>query len=104
MVQVDTAYDILIPCVTLNLFSPKGFKLIGHELYNDSTIGEDANLFKDIYGVAQGSGVVVKLLMKREWTNYFLEIYLPSVLFVMISWLSFWMNINSAPARVSLGN
>lgn len=49
------------------------------------------------------SKVMVKLVIQREWNNYLLEIYLPSILFVMISWLSFWMQITAAPARVSLG-
>lgn len=80
----------------------QGFSLKSYQLYNDSNINT-LDQPEDIYVHGGGSQLIVKLFISREWTNYFLEIYLPSVLFVMISWLSFWMNINSAPARVSLG-
>lgn len=63
-----------------------------------------STMFKDIYGVDQGSQLMVKLIIKREWQNYFMEIYLPSIFFVMISWISFWMHVTAAPARVSLGS
>lgn len=29
--------------------------------------------------------------------------YIPSLLIVMLSWISFWLNVNSVPARVTLG-
>jgi len=80
----------------------QGFKLVGYQLFNDSTISK-SNLFEDVYGMDMMSQVMVKLVIQREWNNYILEIYLPSILFVMISWLSFWMQITAAPARVSLG-
>ena len=75
---------------------------MGYQLFNDSTISK-SNLFEDVYGMDMMSQVMVKLVIQREWNNYILEIYLPSILFVMISWLSFWMQITAAPARVSLG-
>ena len=41
--------------------------------------------------------VMVKLVIQREWNNYFLEIYLPSILYVTIAWGSFWIEVTSAP-------
>jgi len=32
-----------------------------------------------------------------------LHVYVPSVLTVMMSWVSFWINIESVPARINLG-
>lgn len=29
--------------------------------------------------------------------------YIPSVLVVMLSWISFWLNVNAVPGRISLG-
>lgn len=75
---------------------------MGYRLFNDSTIAK-STFEEDIYGMDMMSQIMVKLVIQREWNNYFFEIYLPSILFVMISWLSFWMQITSAPARVSLG-
>lgn len=74
---------------------------MGYRLFNDSTIAKPAR--QDIYGMNMMSQIMVKMVIQREWNNYFFEIYLPSMLFVMISWLSFWMQITAAPARVSLG-
>ena len=34
---------------------------------------------------------------------YMIQIYIPSSLIVVISWVSFWLNRNASPARVSLG-
>ena len=39
----------------------------------------------------------------RYWQAYMLTVYLPSYLLVIISWLSFFIDSKSAPARVSLG-
>lgn len=34
---------------------------------------------------------------------YFIHMYVPSILIVMLSWISFWLDIDATPARVSLG-
>ena len=45
----------------------------------------------------------VKFQLKRNIGFYMIQLYLPSVLIVILSWVSFWINIDSSPARVSLG-
>ena len=34
---------------------------------------------------------------------YFIHMYVPSILIVMLSWISFWLDIEATAARVSLG-
>ncbi|MCP3663265.1 MAG: hypothetical protein GY696_12355 [Gammaproteobacteria bacterium] len=34
---------------------------------------------------------------------YFIQVYLPAMLVVIISWVAFWINRDSAPARTLLG-
>eukprot|EP00794_Sanderia_malayensis_P008130 gene8130-9000_t len=39
----------------------------------------------------------------RDVTAYIMEDYLPAILTVILSWLSFWIDYRSQPARVALG-
>ncbi|XP_076042596.1 glutamate-gated chloride channel-like isoform X3 [Oratosquilla oratoria] len=45
----------------------------------------------------------VDLLFKREFSYYLLTIYIPCCMLVIVSWVSFWLDQNAVPARVSLG-
>jgi hypothetical protein len=45
----------------------------------------------------------IEFVLKREIGYYLLQIYLPCYLIVIISWVSFWINKDASPARVSLG-
>lgn len=41
-------------------------------------------------------------LLRRQPSYFLIDTYLPSALFVMASWSSFWIDIPAAPARVAL--
>ena len=41
--------------------------------------------------------------LKREFGYYLLQAYIPSILIVIISWVSFWIHKSAVPARISLG-
>ena len=43
------------------------------------------------------------LVFKREFSYYLLTIYVPSCMLVIVSWVSFWLDNRSVPARVALG-
>ena len=45
----------------------------------------------------------MKLYFERNLAHYMIQIYLPSTLIVILSWVSFWLDKTSSPARVSLG-
>ncbi|ESN99917.1 hypothetical protein HELRODRAFT_83631, partial [Helobdella robusta] len=41
--------------------------------------------------------------LERRLRAYVLSVYLPSLLVVLLSWVSFWIDLESVPARISLG-
>ncbi|XP_074598820.1 glutamate-gated chloride channel-like isoform X2 [Brevipalpus obovatus] len=43
------------------------------------------------------------LHFKREFSYYLIQIYMPCCMLVIVSWVSFWLDPNAIPARVSLG-
>lgn len=50
----------------------------------------------------QFSMLSVKLHFKRQWGHHLLVVFFPSMLIVATSWLSFWVEITSPPARITL--
>nr|CAD2173282.1 unnamed protein product [Meloidogyne enterolobii] len=44
-----------------------------------------------------------KLILRREFSYYLLQLYIPSCMLVIVSWVSFWLDKDSVPARVTLG-
>ena len=38
-----------------------------------------------------------------NFVSFFFQVYIPSSLIVVMSWVSFWLNRGAAPARVGLG-
>lgn len=49
------------------------------------------------------SRLQMKLYFVRSLGYYITQIYIPSTLIVVLSWVSFWLDRTAAPARVSLG-
>lgn len=49
------------------------------------------------------SCLTVDLQFKREFSYYLIQIYVPCCMLVIVSWVSFWLDQNAVPARVSLG-
>ena len=45
----------------------------------------------------------VRFSLKRQFGFYLLQTYIPSVLIVILSWVSFWISVDAVPARISLG-
>jgi len=45
----------------------------------------------------------VSFVLRRDIGFFLIQVYVPSILIVILSWVSFWINIESSPARVSIG-
>ena len=42
-------------------------------------------------------------MLRRDIGYFLIQVYIPSILIVILSWVAFWINIDAIPARVSLG-
>ena len=42
-------------------------------------------------------------ILQRQIGFFVLQTYIPSMLIVILSWVGFWINKNSEPARIALG-
>jgi len=49
------------------------------------------------------SRLIAEIHFARRMGYYLIQIYIPSSLIVVISWVSFWLHRNASPARVQLG-
>ncbi|XP_077990616.1 glycine receptor subunit alpha-4-like [Glandiceps talaboti] len=47
--------------------------------------------------------IFVEFMLSRLLGYYILQTYIPSILLVVVSWVSFWVDVSAAPARVALG-
>ena len=41
--------------------------------------------------------------LERQYGFFMLQTYVPTILIVILSWISFWINMDAIPARISLG-
>nr|BBC15197.1 Ci-GABAAR-pi subunit [Ciona intestinalis] len=63
------------------------------------------SVYRELHSAALGnySQLILEFRLKRNMLFFLMQTYLPSVLLVILSWVSFWINMNSVPARVGLG-
>ncbi|CAH1772223.1 unnamed protein product [Owenia fusiformis] len=45
----------------------------------------------------------IDFILKRDIGYYMIQLYIPSVLIVILSWVAFWISIDAIPARVTIG-
>ncbi|PAV76790.1 hypothetical protein WR25_25930 isoform B [Diploscapter pachys] len=69
--------------------------------FDDRNICMNRTVFKNASG--SYSRLIVTFIFDRESGFYMLQIFLPSGLVVVISWVSFWINRDSAPSRTIIG-
>jgi len=47
--------------------------------------------------------LAINFVFRRDIGFFLIQVYVPSVLIVILSWVSFWINVDASPARVSIG-
>lgn len=47
--------------------------------------------------------IQVDFKLQRNTGFYMIQIYIPTIMIVLLSWVSFWLSIDAVPARISLG-
>ncbi|XP_074651483.1 glycine receptor subunit alphaZ1-like isoform X2 [Tubulanus polymorphus] len=63
----------------------------------------DSYINNGMYRPGNWSGIRIKIFLHRQFIYYLIQLYVPSALVVVVSWVSFWLDVDAAPARVSLG-
>jgi len=45
----------------------------------------------------------IEFILRRDIGYFLIQVYVPSMLIVILSWVSFWISVDASPARVSIG-
>ena len=61
------------------------------------------SLYAILYISDEFSCIGFVLRLTRSYGYYIIQLYIPSILIVALSWVSFWISIDATPARISLG-
>ncbi|XP_035686457.1 glycine receptor subunit alphaZ1-like isoform X1 [Branchiostoma floridae] len=56
-----------------------------------------------VYSTGSYTCIQATFNLARQMGYYLIQTYIPSLLYVILSWVSFWINMEAAPARVGLG-
>lgn len=94
-----TDYLILQWNKNLSFSRGQSFKTIGFELGATQTFQSEEMYSKN----NKFSRASLKFVLARAWAHHIFLFYIPSGIIVIGSWASFWLEITSPPARVSLG-
>ncbi|XP_035694435.1 glycine receptor subunit alpha-3-like [Branchiostoma floridae] len=73
------------------------------ELSKFNIIGVDTIDCPQNYTTGTYTCIAVQFHLQRKIGYYLIQLYIPSILIVIISWISFWITMESAPARTALG-
>ncbi|CAH1777908.1 unnamed protein product [Owenia fusiformis] len=86
-------------------WTPKNAVQVNEELELPQFTFEDytTGTCESSYITGKYSCIQIAFILRRQFGYYMVQNYLPGSLIVLLSWVSFWINIDSIPARISLG-
>ncbi|CAL1532978.1 unnamed protein product [Lymnaea stagnalis] len=73
------------------------YTLLTHDLDNCT------KTYKESKYTGSFSCVQANFILARDVGYYIIQVYVPSVLIVILSWVSFWLDVEAIPARITLG-
>ncbi|XP_022237465.1 glycine receptor subunit alpha-2-like [Limulus polyphemus] len=66
-------------------------------------IGKNTSECNERFHIGEYSCLKAEFYLHRSIGYHLVQSYLPTVLIVVISWVSFWLNVEAIPARITLG-
>nr|XP_045601285.1 glycine receptor subunit alpha-3-like isoform X7 [Procambarus clarkii] len=73
------------------------------EIAQFDLLSHETESFTQHFVTGNFSGLKVHFSLRRQNGYHVLQTYVPTILIVSISWVSFWLDPNAVPGRVSLG-
>ncbi|KAJ4946331.1 hypothetical protein JOQ06_023998 [Pogonophryne albipinna] len=73
------------------------------ELHRYSVESYYTSVSEAVYETGQYPKLVLHFALRRNVLFFILETYVPSILLVVLSWVSFWISQSSVPARTCIG-
>ncbi|KAK2177922.1 hypothetical protein NP493_571g02017 [Ridgeia piscesae] len=55
------------------------------------------------YSAGNHTCIYGEFQLNRQFQYYLVQTYIPTILIVILSWVSFWIDENAVPARITLG-
>ncbi|XP_069129491.1 glycine receptor subunit alpha-2-like [Argopecten irradians] len=101
------SYSYSIENVVFRWHSTKPIRMMSDRLlpqfFFSDEVTYDSECLRDYGESGKFSCLEANLHLTRNNGYYIAQIFIPSILIVMLSWVSFWVDAEATPARVSLG-
>nr|XP_039264742.1 glycine receptor subunit alpha-2-like isoform X2 [Styela clava] len=65
--------------------------------------GYRLNTCTKVYSTGSFTCLGADFILQRQMGYYIIQMYAPSLMIVILSWVAFWINMDAAPARTALG-
>ena len=98
--MVDKSTQSKCTTITSLLWSVLLSNILLHRSAREKSLSYCKILFSTL---GNHSSLIAIFKMKRRIGYFLIDTYVPSTIIVIISWISFWINPDTAPARVALG-
>lgn len=85
----------------ISIWTNETFTLYSLPLTTQASIEENYHYFGKFAG--NYSSLTLYFELEREFGHYIMDYYVPSIMLVTVSWVTFWLDPNAVPGRTTLG-